>query len=293
MSSDGQYGLTLIAFVGSVFSPYYRLAGRRDPLDHCAVNVALYGRCGHRWAMTERGRGDVTRTRSSFAIGPSGLDWDGRSLTVRLDETTVPLPSRIRGTIRLTAVSFNPRPFVLDTAGRHRWWPIAPSATLEVELERPGIAWKGTGYLDSNFGIEPLEAGFSSWTWSRASVSDGSTILYDAICRDGSATNLALHVDADGEVTHLEPLRPVDLPRTLWRLPRATRGDTGTSARVLATLEDTPFYGRSLIGSEVYGQRVVAMHETLSLDRFASPLVQAMLPFRMPRWTGRRRPVAT
>jgi carotenoid 1,2-hydratase len=28
------------------------------------------------------------------------------------------------------------------------------------------------------------------------------------------------------------------------------------------------------------------MHESLSLDRFASRWVQAMLPFRMPRRTG-------
>jgi carotenoid 1,2-hydratase len=28
---------------------------------------------------------------------------------------------------------------------------------------------------------------------------------------------------------------------------------------------------------------VVAMHESLSLDRFMRPWVQAMLPFRMPR----------
>ena len=43
-SDDGRFGLTIIAFVGSVFSPYYAWRGRRDPLDHCAINVALYGR---------------------------------------------------------------------------------------------------------------------------------------------------------------------------------------------------------------------------------------------------------
>ena len=46
LSDDGRYGITLIAFIGSVFSPYYafrRRSGRIDPLDHCALNVALYG----------------------------------------------------------------------------------------------------------------------------------------------------------------------------------------------------------------------------------------------------------
>ena len=46
-SSDGRYGLTVIAFIGSVFSPYYFRARRRNPAtaaeDHCALNVALYG----------------------------------------------------------------------------------------------------------------------------------------------------------------------------------------------------------------------------------------------------------
>ena len=49
LSDDGRHGLTLIAFIGSVFSPYYawRAARRGDPLDHCALNVALYGAAGH------------------------------------------------------------------------------------------------------------------------------------------------------------------------------------------------------------------------------------------------------
>ena len=62
ISDDGNHGLTLIAFVGSVFSPYYAWARRRagpagaDPLNHCAVNVALYGRSGSRWATYPRAR---------------------------------------------------------------------------------------------------------------------------------------------------------------------------------------------------------------------------------------------
>jgi carotenoid 1,2-hydratase len=33
----------------------------------------------------------------------------------------------------------------------------------------------------------------------------------------------------------------------------------------------------------MFGQNVVAVHESLSLDRFRSPVVQWMLPWRMPR----------
>ncbi len=34
--------------------------------------------------------------------------------------------------------------------------------------------------FDSNFGDEPLEAGFRRWTWSRARTRGGAAILYDA-----------------------------------------------------------------------------------------------------------------
>jgi carotenoid 1,2-hydratase len=61
------------------------------------------------------------------------------------------------------------------------------------------------------------------------------------------------------------------------------RTDTGTTARVRETLEDTPFYVRSVLDSGLLGERVVSMHETLNVPRFASTPVQLMLPWRMPR----------
>ena len=54
--------------------------------------------------------------------------------------------------------------------------------------------------------------------------------------------------------------------------------------RVVQRLEDAPFYARSVIASRGYaGQEVTAVHESLSLDRFVAPWVQAMLPFKAPR----------
>ena len=39
-----RYGLTIIAFVGSVFSPYYKLErARARPDNHCAINISLTG----------------------------------------------------------------------------------------------------------------------------------------------------------------------------------------------------------------------------------------------------------
>ncbi len=73
----------------------------------------------------------------------------------------------------------------------------------------------------------------------------------------------------------------VALKRTGWRVERSVRSD-GTAA-VIRTLEDAPFYARSVVSANLLGEPVTLMHESLSLDRFKMPVVQAMLPFRMPR----------
>ena len=69
-------------------------------------------------------------------------------------------------------------------------------------------------------------------------------------------------------------------------MPRSQRSDAGHVPSVQATLEDTPFYNRCLVAAHWQGQPVLAMHESLDLGRFAQPIVQAMLPFRMPRRGG-------
>ncbi len=72
VSDDGTRAVSVIGFIGSVFSPYYGWAGRRAPHEHCSINVALYGR-GGRWAMTERGAAAVTQSADRFEVGPSAL----------------------------------------------------------------------------------------------------------------------------------------------------------------------------------------------------------------------------
>ena len=281
LSDDGAYGMTLIAFLGSVFSPYYAWARRRgggDPMRHCAVNVALYGKC-KRWAMTERGSASVQRGTDFLTIGPSALSWDGSGLTVRIEETAVPLPRGIRGTVRLYPSSVETRRLALDTAGRHRWQPIAPCARVEVVLEQPGISWSGPAYFDTNEGDRPLEADFVRWDWSRSQLPGGTGVLYEVQRQDGPLT-LAMRYAAAGGVTDFTPPPAVSLPPTRWRVARQI--SAGTPA-IVDTLEDTPFYARSVVSADMFGERVTAMHESLAMQRFATPWVQAMLPFRMPR----------
>ena len=287
LSGDGRFGLTIIAFIGSVFSPYYKWARRKgpaEPLNNAAINVAIYAANGHKWAMTERGRVAVVRDRHGFSVGPSRLAWENDHLAINLDEITFPVPGRIRGKVRLHPRSLNLEPFSLDTDALHHWRPIAPTATVEVALEKPALTWRGHGYLDSNWGAVPLETSFRHWDWSRAPIGRGSAVLYEGQRRDGTPFNLALHFAADGRATPFAPPPASALPRTrIWRMPRHTRAEGDDPAAIEKTLEDTPFYARSLLRTKLLGEATTAMHESLDLDRFNLPIVQAMLPFRMPR----------
>jgi carotenoid 1,2-hydratase len=279
------HGLTIIGFVGSVFSPYYAWARGRGggiaaPENHVALNVAVYGP-RRAWAMTERGPEALARSAGRFTVGPSSMAWDGTTLTVAFDERSCPLPRRVRGTVRLIPEGLGTETFMLDTRGRHRWTPLGPRSRIEVMLENPSLRWSGHGYLDTNIGDEPVESGFSRWDWARASAGYEAAILYDAMRRDGSRLSLALAVRQDGTVARRDMPAPAQLPPTrIWRIGRATHGE---GARVAATLEDTPFYARSVVTSRLFGREATAVHESLDLDRFSSRWVRALLPFRMPR----------
>ncbi len=251
-------------------------------MQHCSLNVALYGR-PKRWAMTERGRSAVFRDATQLRIGPSLVHWDGATLVIDIDEITAPLPARIRGTVRVHPGALTNRVFGLDSAGHHHWSPIAPTSHVEVALTHPALRWSGPGYLDSNWGARPLEADFTHWDWCRAPLTEGAAILYNATRREGGEQSLALQVAADGQVEHFDPPPRISLPPTIWRVPRDTRADAGHPVRVKQSLEDAPFYSRSVIETHLLGQPVTAMHESLSMDRFTAPLVQAMLPMRIPR----------
>lgn len=286
LSNDGRHGLTIIALIGSVFSPYYARArnkGLGDPLNHIAMNVALYGARGKRWAMTERGSGDLMRDSGLLRIGPSCMQWGEDGLTIDIDEVAVPFPKRIKGQIKLYPSAVQPIAYPLDQGGIHVWQPIAPVATVEVNLSSPDLSWRGHGYFDRNSGGAPLEDAFQSWHWSRANIEKSATIFYDVTPRQGRARGLALNINAQGHAEAIQPPKTAPLATTGWRIARATRSDAGTTPSIISTLEDTPFYARSVVSSRIGGRSACSMHESLDLDRFRMPVVQAMLPFRMPR----------
>jgi carotenoid 1,2-hydratase len=271
-----------------VFSPYYGaargLGGQADPDHYCALNVALYGAGGSRWTMTERGRRWVHRDQRQFVLGPSRLHWDGEAVVVDIDEIAAPLPRRVRGRVRLWPQGLCTFVTGLDAAGHHRWGPIAPCARVEVRLEHPDLSWSGHAYLDCNEGDEPLARAFRGWDWSRGQLADGSTaVIYDVRPREGAERVIAECFDNDGGVRPFAaPARQL-MPRSRWLVGRAMRSEPDLPPRVLATLEDTPFYVRSMVHAGLLGETVTAMHETLDLDRLLSLPVRLMLPVRMPR----------
>jgi carotenoid 1,2-hydratase len=286
LSDDGRHGIVLIAFVGSVFSPYYAWARRRghgDPLRYCALNVAIYTRGKNRWAMTERDAHRIERGADFFQVGPSRVHWDGKALVFDINEIAVPIPRRIRGQVRITPDALFDRAYALQQSGAHRWHPVAPCSAITVSLNDPDLQWRGRGYLDSNYGDEPLENGFKHWHWMRAPLADATHVYYVTEPLQGAPVELGLAFGSDGRVESVSMPPSITLPRSAWRIEQTVRSDTTNRVQLVRRLEDAPFYSRSELALHVNGETSIAVHEALSMERFKRGVVQAMLPFRMPR----------
>ena len=280
-SDDGRFGLILIALIGSVFSPYYAWSGRGRPENHCALNVGLYGGGKTRWVMTERKEDAIDRGNDHFTFGPSSVRFEGDRLVFDIREHAAPIPFPVRGQITVRPEVQQEQQFTLDPNGRHAWRPVWPKARVSAKFDQPGLDWSGDGYVDMNAGLEPLEAGFKSWSWARTAMPDGAAILYDCQPAGGGEHGLALRIHPDGSTTHFQAPPKIDLPPVMWGVARPSRSDG--EGRVVKTLEDTPFYTRSMIETELLGERRISMHESLDLKRFSSTWVKCLLPFRMPR----------
>ena len=291
ISDDGDRAMTLIIFIGSVFSPYYAAARQRgmgEPENHCAFNTILY-EPGLRkyWSMTERPRHALSRRADTLRIGPSQVHWDGAQLTADINERCTPLPRPMRGRITVTPTPLTGHSLWLDRNGRHRWHPLAPIARVAVAMQSPAVHWEGHGYLDSNEGNEPLASGFREWDWSRERLPGGDCrVRYETRADGAQPQRLALLFSADGSLRNAgDASSSRTLPSTaVWRIrPQTLAARSGAAPRILRTLEDTPFYARSLMHSGTGEERQLSVHESLDLRRFEKRWVQTLLPFRMPR----------
>jgi carotenoid 1,2-hydratase len=285
VSDDGESSVVLIAMLGNVFSPRWARARRREPtassLDFSTFNVAVRSRDRGRWALTERGRGAVERSAEHLAIGASEMCWRGEHLEVRIDERSAPWGLPVRGNVRLTPLAASDLVVDLDPSGIHTWSPRIPLARIEVDFTEPRMRFEGSGYLDLNRGAGPLEDTFGCWSWSRVSDGQRTAIAYDVTTRDGRSRARAFGSERGRDLVALEsPHALVKLRSTCFGLERAGRCEAASMALV-RTLEDGPFYARSVVATTLGGQPAFGMHETVSLDRFRSAWVKLLVPFRM------------
>ncbi|WP_187429526.1 Acyclic carotenoid 1,2-hydratase [Roseobacter fucihabitans] len=273
----------MIGFIGSVFSPWYRWSGRKNPQNHVCINVATYGP-GGRFTMTDRGESALRQTGARLEVGPSMMRWEGDQLVIDIDEISgPPLINRIRGQIRVIPSALTGLELPLTPDGAHIWRPFAPTSRIEVDIDRHGWQWQGEGYFDANFGTRALEEDFSYWTWGRFPTKSGATCFYDATRLDGSTLAAAYQFDADGNGRSI-PLPPLaKMRRSLWAVKRETRADAGFKPRQTLNMLDAPFYSRSAVQTQIDGEIVTGVHEALDLRRFRSPLLKPMLAVRVPR----------
>lgn len=247
------------------------------------MNVALYGARRDLWAFTERGQSAVRREEHAISIGPSAMWWEGGALVIEFDEVTSPFGARLAGRVRLYPEERDGAPLTLDAEGKHAWWPIAPAARAEVELTHPRLRFRGAAYHDANAGDEPLEQAFTGWTWARVACRERAVVTYDVTRRDGSRRLVSRAFERGGRVHDDLPVVERSLPKTRWGLERRIQVGAEARPELLRTLEDTPFYSRSMVRASHLGASMVGTHETLSLGRFTRPWVQFLLPFRMKR----------
>ena len=288
ISDDGERAISVIAFIGSVFSPWYRWSGRRDPHNNVCINVATYGR-GGRFTMTDRGRAALRQSPERFTVGPSSLHWTGDRLEISVDERGgPPFFGRIRGKITVTPSAISDQELPLTPDGAHIWRPFAPVSDISVDLDAKGWRWKGHGYFDANFGTRALEADFDDWTWGRYPTTQGATCFYDARHRDGGTLSASIDFSPDGDARMVDAPPTARLPRSLWAVARTTRADSGHTPHQVKAMLDAPFYTRAMVETKIRGERSTGVHEALDLTRFRSPLLMPMLACRVPRRAGWR-----
>ena len=271
-----------------MFSPWYAWAGRKDPHNNVCINVATYGP-GGRFTMTDRGKSALRQSRDCFEVGPSQLHWNGKQLTIDINEIgSPPLVSRVRGQVTLTPSAITGVELPLTPQGTHIWRPFAPISDIKVDIESPGWKWNGHGYFDANFGTRALEQDFTFWTWGRYPTKAGATCIYDATRRDGTELESAIAFTPDGQAHETAAPPRTKFRCSLWAVHRETRADPGITPKQALNMLDAPFYSRSAVTTQLNGETTTGVHEALDLRRFRSPLIKPMLAVRVPRranWT--------
>ena len=283
--NSGQ-AVSVIAFIGSVFSPWYKWSGRKKPQNNVCLNVATYGKKS-RFTMTDRGQSALIQETHKLTIGPSSLIWDNskKELIIHVDEiSSLPLITRLKGTITLKPSGITNVELPLTKEGTHVWRPFAPTAKIEVNLNRPEWQWEGHGYFDANFGTRALEQDFDYWTWGRFPIGKGTSCFYDLELRSKENYQFEYHFKSNGLAEKItDAPKNSKFSRSLWGIKRQTRCDNQDKPKQEKSLLDAPFYSRATVSTRIKGIKTVGVFEALDLRRFRNPLLMFMLAVRVPR----------
>jgi carotenoid 1,2-hydratase len=278
----GEYSAVFIFMVGSLFSPRYSAGARRGalPLEHCAVNFALYHRgTRRRWVLSEYARSSVRVRRGGRAlhIGRSLLEY-GLDGTVRMevDERCAPFGGAVRARLVLEPRGLAAEEMQLVPGLPHFWRVLAPRADARLEVLSEGVVAEGIGYHDSNHGAELLGERLPGWHWARVHGPEETVVDYHL---PGGVGPLRVTADALGTKSERRPLlaQVRDTSLTGWglRVPAwLYAGNTVVGEPRL--LESSPFYARV----EARRGGLDVMGEVADFRRFHSPFIRWMAHFR-------------
>ena len=103
--------------------------------------------------MTDRGSSALQQSKHSLTVGPSSMIWDEveQSLIISINEvSSLPIISHVKGTIIVKPKSVTDVELPLTSTGTHIWRPFAPTAEIEVDLNKDGWKWSGHGNFEAN-----------------------------------------------------------------------------------------------------------------------------------------------
>jgi carotenoid 1,2-hydratase len=276
----GDYSAVFIFMVGSLFSPRYSVRARRgaSPLEHCAVNFALYHHgVRQRWVLSEYPVASVQGMGRALRIGRSLLEYapDG-TVRMEVDEQCAPFGAAVRARLVLEPQVQAADEVQLVPGLPHYWRALAARAKARLEVASEGVVGEGMGYHDSNHGEELLGARLPGWHWARVHGPEETVVDYHL--PDGVAP-LRVTAGTVGTKTERRPLlaeaRPTSLTGWGLRVPaRLYSGNTVVGAPRL--LESSPFYARV----EARRDRLDVMGEVADFRRFHSPFIRWMAHFR-------------
>ena len=165
-----RHGLVVIAFVGSVFSPYYARALRRDaatdPKAHCAINVPVPRR--HAAVVDDRNAGRRRSNATPAGCASAEIRSPGTAATSSRGSTRSRCPGRA-GSRRDPLAPARPRPSSFG-ARRHGPPPMVadrPDLRGRGRDERPGAALARARLPRQQPRRQAAGARFRDWHWAR------------------------------------------------------------------------------------------------------------------------------